>query len=145
MTFVCLYRDDFTLPLIERSTSICTDPRMNAADSALSAEALLLLSRRRDDRRGRGLCRGLGARARERHHRFRPRRRRIREKHSMGKTFVLTVDVEIDAGPKWRTSNPATYEGVHVGIASLQRLCDAYGVKPVYLISPAVMVDARAV
>jgi len=63
----------------------------------------------------------------------------------MSKTFVLTVDVEIDAGPKWRTSNPATYEGVHRGIASLQRLCDEYGVKPVYLISPAVMVDARSV
>jgi hypothetical protein len=63
----------------------------------------------------------------------------------MTKTFVLTVDVEIDAGRKWRTSNPASYEGVYTGIAKLQSLCDRFGVKPVYLISPAVMVDARSV
>lgn len=63
----------------------------------------------------------------------------------MPKTFVLTVDVEIDAGPKWKTSNPATYDGVYEGIPVLQRLCEAYGVKPVYLISPAVMVDPESV
>jgi hypothetical protein len=63
----------------------------------------------------------------------------------MTKTFVLTIDVEIDAGKKWRTSNPASYEGVYTGVAKLQALCDGYGVKPVYLISPAVMVDARSV
>jgi hypothetical protein len=61
------------------------------------------------------------------------------------KSFVLTIDVEIDAGPKWRTSNPATYEGVIKGIDILQTLCDTYGVKPVYLISPAVMVDEKSV
>ncbi|SJM94618.1 hypothetical protein CRENPOLYSF2_4130006 [Crenothrix polyspora] len=32
------------------------------------------------------------------------------------KTFVLTIDVEIDAGKKWHTSNPASYEGVYSGI-----------------------------
>jgi hypothetical protein len=63
----------------------------------------------------------------------------------MSKTFVLTIDVEIDAGKKWRTSNPASYEGVYTGVARLQALCDRYRVKPVYLISPAVMVDARSV
>lgn len=63
----------------------------------------------------------------------------------MNKSFVLTIDVEIDAGKKWRTSNPASYDGVHTGIARLQSLCDRYGVTPVYLISPAVMVDARSV
>lgn len=63
----------------------------------------------------------------------------------MSGTFVLTIDVEIDAGRKWRTSNPASYEGVYTGIPRLQTLCDQYGVKPVYLISPAVMVDARSV
>jgi hypothetical protein len=63
----------------------------------------------------------------------------------MSKTFVLTIDVEIDAGKKWRTSNPASYEGVYRGIAALQSVCERYGVKPVYLISPAVMVDARSV
>ena len=61
------------------------------------------------------------------------------------KTFVLTIDVEIDAGPKWKTSNPASYEGVYKGIDVLQRLCDTYGVKPVYLISPAVLVDRKSV
>lgn len=61
------------------------------------------------------------------------------------KTYVLTIDVEIDAGPKWNTSNPATYEGVYQGIPLLQTLCEAYGVKPVYLISPAVMADPRSV
>ena len=60
-------------------------------------------------------------------------------------TFVLTIDVEIDAGHKWKTSNPATYEGVTRGVPILQKLCDAYGVKPVYLISPAVMVDRQSV
>ncbi|MEK9142383.1 MAG: hypothetical protein AAB308_15120 [Nitrospirota bacterium] len=61
------------------------------------------------------------------------------------RVYVLTIDVEIDAGPKWSTSNPATYEGVYQGIPILQRLCESYGVKPVYLISPAVLVDARSV
>lgn len=63
----------------------------------------------------------------------------------MSKTFVLTIDVEIDAGKKWHTANPASYEGVYQGIPKLQALCDRYGVKPVYLISPAVMVDKRSV
>jgi len=61
------------------------------------------------------------------------------------KVYVLTIDVEVDAGPKWRTSNPATYEGVYRGIPLLQRLCESYGVKPVYLISPAVLMDLRSV
>jgi len=61
------------------------------------------------------------------------------------KTYVLTIDVEIDAGRKWKTSNPASYEGVTRGIKVLQTLCDRYGVKPVYLISPAVMVDPDSV
>ncbi len=56
-------------------------------------------------------------------------------------SFLLTIDVEIDAGRKWRTSDPATYRGVIEGIPKLQALCDDYGVKPTYLISPAVMVD----
>jgi len=64
---------------------------------------------------------------------------------TLSKTFVLTIDVEIDAGRKWKTSNPASYEGVIQGIAVLQDLCEAYGVKPVYLISPAVMVDMESV
>ncbi len=64
---------------------------------------------------------------------------------ALTKTFVLTIDVEIDAGKKWRTSNPASYEGVHSGIPRLQSVCDHHGVKPVYLISPAVMVDRRSV
>jgi hypothetical protein len=61
------------------------------------------------------------------------------------RTYVLTIDVEIDAGPKWKTSNPASYEGVYKGIEVLQHLCESYGVKPVYLISPAVMVDQKSV
>jgi hypothetical protein len=61
------------------------------------------------------------------------------------KTFVLTIDVEIDAGPKWKTSNPASYEGVYKGIPALQHLCDSYAVKPCYLISPAVMVDPKSI
>ncbi len=58
---------------------------------------------------------------------------------------MLTIDVEIDAGRKWKTSNPATYEGMTLGIGILQKLCEKYGVKPVYLISPAVMVDRTSV
>ncbi|MFQ5588401.1 MAG: hypothetical protein ACE5F7_06130 [Nitrospiria bacterium] len=66
-------------------------------------------------------------------------------KHSTAKTYVLTIDVEIDAGRKWKTSSPASYEGVTTGIKILQALCERYGVKPVYLISPAVMVDRDSV
>ena len=66
-------------------------------------------------------------------------------KNNETKTYVLTIDVEIDAGRKWKTSNPATYEGVTRGIGILQQLCDKYGVKPVYLISPAVMVDQESI
>jgi len=69
----------------------------------------------------------------------------IMKNTAITKTYVLTIDVEIDAGPKWRTSNPVSYEGVYTGIEILQRLCDDYGVKPVYLISPAVMVDQKSV
>ena len=61
------------------------------------------------------------------------------------RTFVLTVDVEIDAGRKWKTSNPATYEGVKIGIKKLQTLCLFYGVKPVYFLSPAVLVDQDSI
>ncbi len=60
-------------------------------------------------------------------------------------SFVLTIDVEIDAGRKWKTSDPATYRGVIEGIPRLQALCDTYGVRPTYLISPAVMVDQTSV
>lgn len=63
----------------------------------------------------------------------------------MSKTFVLTIDVEIDAQRKWRTRNPASYEGVRVGIPRLQALCDRFGIPPVYLVSPAVMVDRDSV
>jgi len=62
----------------------------------------------------------------------------------MSKNVVFTIDVEIDAGKKWKTSNPASYEGVSAGIGRLQTRCDRYGFKPVYLISPAVMVDAAS-
>jgi hypothetical protein len=61
------------------------------------------------------------------------------------RTYVLTIDVEVDAGRKWQTSDPATYLGVIEGIARLQDLCVKYGVKPVYLISPAVLVDTPSV
>lgn len=66
-------------------------------------------------------------------------------KNDHSKTFVLTIDVEIDAGRKWKTSDPATYDGVCKAIPALQGFCDSYGVNPTYLISPAVMVDQKAV
>ncbi len=56
-------------------------------------------------------------------------------------TYTLTIDVEIDAGPKWKTSSPQSFLGVIEGIPKLQILCDRYGVKPTYLISPATMFD----
>ena len=83
-----------------------------------------------------------------REHKMMGTRTTNREDHTdrtLPKTYVLTIDVEIDAGPKWKTSNPATYEGVYRGIPLLQHLCESYGVKPVYLISPAVLVDAQSV
>jgi hypothetical protein len=69
----------------------------------------------------------------------------MQQKSASPQTFVLTIDVEIDAGKKWRTSNPASYQGVYEGIPTLQSLCDRFNVKPVYLISPAVLVDQQSV
>lgn len=55
--------------------------------------------------------------------------------------YILTIDVEIDASASWKTSSPASFEGVLKGIPKLQDLCDKYGVKPTYLLSPAVLFD----
>jgi hypothetical protein len=64
---------------------------------------------------------------------------------SAPRSYVLTIDVEVDAGRKWRTTDPATYLGVTQGIERLQASCERHGVRPVYLISPAVMVDANSI
>lgn len=59
--------------------------------------------------------------------------------------FCLTIDVEPDAGPAWKTTDPITFRGVREGIDRLQRLCDSYGVKPTYLLNPVVIRDTESV
>jgi hypothetical protein len=56
--------------------------------------------------------------------------------------LCVTIDCERDKGPGWRVQRPASFAGVHVGIAQrLDPLFRRYGVKPTYLLSPEVMRD----
>ena len=56
--------------------------------------------------------------------------------------LCVTIDCERDKGPGWRIRKPATFAGIHQGIARrLQPLFAAFGVKPTYLLSPEVMRD----
>jgi hypothetical protein len=56
--------------------------------------------------------------------------------------MCVSIDCERDKGPGWRIRRPATFAGVHDGIAGrLQPLFAAFGVKPTYLLSPEVMRD----
>jgi hypothetical protein len=59
--------------------------------------------------------------------------------------FCLTIDVEPDAGPGWKTTSPITFEGVHNGILSLHQRCEPYGVIPTHLLNPVIMKDLECV
>jgi len=59
-----------------------------------------------------------------------------------GPLLCLSIDCERDKGPGWRIRRPATYTGVHDGIArKLHPLFLRFGVKPTYLLSPEVIRD----
>lgn len=62
------------------------------------------------------------------------------------RVFCLTIDVEPDCDVKWHRSDPLTFINVSVGIRDiLQPLCQRFGVRPTYLISPEVLAhDASA-
>jgi len=57
--------------------------------------------------------------------------------------LCVSIDCERDKGPGWRIRRPATYAGVHEGIArKLHPLFLRFGIKPTYLLSPEVMRDS---
>ena len=54
--------------------------------------------------------------------------------------LCVTIDTECDKGPKWRTREPLSFEGVHCGIRErLEPLFRAHGTRPTYFLSPEVM------
>jgi hypothetical protein len=60
--------------------------------------------------------------------------------------LCVSIDCECDKGARWRVRRPLAFEGVHEGIAKrLHPLFREYGMKPTYLISPEVLLDAPSV
>lgn len=59
--------------------------------------------------------------------------------------FTMTVDVEPDAGPGWKTSSPITFTGVYEGVSRLDALARECGVRVTYFLNPVVMHDPRSV
>ena len=56
--------------------------------------------------------------------------------------LCVSIDCERDKGPGWRIQRPASYVGVHDGIArKLHPLFRRFGVKPTYLLSAEVIRD----
>lgn len=63
-----------------------------------------------------------------------------------GRPLLLTIDVECDKSPDWRTAAPLSFRGVLVGIGErLHPLCRRLGVQPTYLLSPEVLTDEPSV
>ena len=59
--------------------------------------------------------------------------------------ICVSIDCERDKGRGWRLRRPASFSGVHDGIAGkLQPLFMAAGAKPTYLLSPEVIRDASS-
>lgn len=56
--------------------------------------------------------------------------------------FAVTVDVECDRSPNWKTSSPVAFYGVSDGVGKkLHPLCQNYGIRPSYLLSHEVIAD----
>ncbi|MBK8096783.1 MAG: glycosyltransferase [Planctomycetes bacterium] len=63
-----------------------------------------------------------------------------------GRPLLLTIDVEGDKGPDWRTAAPLRFAGVAAGIGErLHPRCERLGVRPTYLLSPEVLTDQASV
>jgi hypothetical protein len=63
-----------------------------------------------------------------------------------GAFLCVSIDCECDKGPAWRTREPLTFDGVHLGIgARLHPLFRRFGAKPTYLLSPELLRDDRCV
>lgn len=59
--------------------------------------------------------------------------------------LCVSIDCERDKGPRWRVRRPASYVGIHEGIARrLQPLFVRRGAKATYLLSPEVIDDGRS-
>jgi len=60
--------------------------------------------------------------------------------------LLITIDVECDKGPDWRTRSPLAFSGVATGIGRrLHPLCERIGLRPTYLLSPEVLTDRASV
>lgn len=59
--------------------------------------------------------------------------------------FTLTIDVEIDAGEKWKTRKPFGSDGVLKGLPRLQEVLERHGAKCTLFISSAVLLDEKSV
>ncbi|MFT4514085.1 MAG: glycosyltransferase involved in cell wall biosynthesis [Planctomycetota bacterium] len=60
--------------------------------------------------------------------------------------LLVTIDVECDKGPDWRTASPLSFVGVDVGIGQrLHPLCTTLGIRPTYLLSPEVLCHPASV
>jgi glycosyltransferase involved in cell wall biosynthesis/2-polyprenyl-3-methyl-5-hydroxy-6-metoxy-1,4-benzoquinol methylase len=63
-----------------------------------------------------------------------------------GPALVVTIDVECDKGPDWRTRSPLSFVGVRRALPELLApLCARFAVRPTYLVSPEVLCDDDAV
>jgi hypothetical protein len=60
--------------------------------------------------------------------------------------LCVSIDCECDKGTRWRVRRPLAFDGVHTGIVErLHPLFREYGMKPTYLLSPELLLDAPSV
>jgi len=65
---------------------------------------------------------------------------------SLPTRLLVTIDTECDKTRSWHTASPVAFRGIHIGVAQLlEPLFKQYGVRPTYLISREVMMDAQSV
>ena len=58
--------------------------------------------------------------------------------------FYVTIDVEPDCDINWNRSNPLTFESVIYGIPKLLRpIWDEFKIKPIYFVSPEVVMNEK--
>ena len=56
--------------------------------------------------------------------------------------FFITIDVEPDCDIHWNRSNPLTFESILCGISKILRpIWDKYSIKPIYFVSPEVVMN----
>ena len=59
--------------------------------------------------------------------------------------FSVTIDTEVDKSPDWSISHPLSWTGIFEGVFEiLQPMFDRIGVRPVYFLSPEVILNREA-